>query len=186
MKIGGSKHVLRKEIVEAKKQFSAEQLCDFSNEVIQTLELTSLFQQAQNVLSYYSLGDEVDTHQLMSDYAHSKRFVLPVVKGEELLLKEFRLGQKMKKGALGISEPEGGDEFVDFDSIDLIIVPGVAFDRKLNRLGRGKGYYDRLLSQLKSPKIGICFDFQLLESIPVEDWDIKMDMIVAQNEIVIG
>ncbi|HQG08910.1 MAG TPA: 5-formyltetrahydrofolate cyclo-ligase, partial [Dysgonamonadaceae bacterium] len=76
--------------------------------------------------------------------------------------------------------------FVDFDSIDLIIVPGVAFDRKLNRLGRGKGYYDRLLSQLKSPKIGICFDFQLLESIPVEDWDIKMDMIVAQNEIVIG
>lgn len=186
MKIGGSKHVLRKEIVEAKKRFSAEQLRDFSNEVIQTLELTSLFQQAQNVLSYYSLGDEVDTHQLMSDYAHSKRFVLPVVRGEDLLLKEFRLGQKMKKGDLGISEPEGGDEFVDFDSIDLIIVPGVAFDRKLNRLGRGKGYYDRLLSQLKSPKIGICFDFQLLESIPVEDWDIKMDMIVAQNEIVIG
>ncbi|MBZ4674841.1 MAG: 5-formyltetrahydrofolate cyclo-ligase, partial [Dysgonamonadaceae bacterium] len=144
MKIGGSKHVLRKEIVEAKKRFSAEQLRDFSNEVIQTLELTSLFQQAQNVLSYYSLVDEVDTHKLMSDYAHSKRFVLPVVKGEELLLKEFRLGQKMKKGALGISEPEGGDEFVDFDSIDLIIVPGVAFDRKLNRLGRGKGYYDRL------------------------------------------
>ena len=186
MKISDSKHVLRKEMAEAKKQFSTEQMRDFSHEVIQTLQLTSLFQQAHNILSYYSLNDEVDTHKVMSDYAHSKQFVLPVVKGEELLLKEFRLGQKMKKGDLGISEPEGGDEFVDFDSIDLIIVPGVAFDRKLNRLGRGKGYYDRLLSQLKSPKIGICFDFQLLESIPVEDWDIKMDMIVAQNEIVIG
>jgi 5-formyltetrahydrofolate cyclo-ligase len=63
-------------------------------------------------------------------------------------------------------------------------VPGIAFDRKMNRLGRGKGYYDRFLSKISAPKIGICFDFQLLDKIPAESTDIKMDYIVSENELI--
>ena len=67
--------------------------------------------------------------------------------------------------------------------IDLIIVPGVAFDRQHNRLGRGKGFYDRLLSTLDVPKIGICYDFQLKDQIPAEPFDRKMDLIITEKEI---
>ena len=68
------------------------------------------------------------------------------------------------------------------DAIDLIIVPGVGFDRQGNRLGRGKGYYDRLLPRIPSAyKIGICFPFQLVEEIPAEPFDIRMDEIVTKE-----
>ena len=186
MKINGKSKVdIRKEISRITKRFTAADLYRFSDEVITTLQLTSAFQQAHCILAYYSLNDEVNTHALLQDYCLEKRFILPIVDGDELLLKEFRDTQQMKKGALGIFEPIG-NVFTDLDLIDLIIVPGRAFDRKLNRIGRGKGYYDRLLSQLSCPKVGICFDFQLFDDIPFEDWDIKMDMVVTQNEIVIG
>lgn len=70
------------------------------------------------------------------------------------------------------------------NEIDLIIVPGVAFDRQRNRLGRGKGFYDRLLSTLNVPKIGISYDFQLKDQIPVEPFDRKMDLIITEKEII--
>ena len=63
-------------------------------------------------------------------------------------------------------------------------MPGVAFDRKANRLGRGKGFYDRLLAQTHALKIGICYDLQLLDEIPAEPHDIKMDIIVTENNII--
>jgi 5-formyltetrahydrofolate cyclo-ligase len=84
----------------------------------------------------------------------------------------------MRVGAYGILEPTG-PLFTDYDSIDLAVVPGVAFTRDGVRLGRGKGYYDRLLPRIKSPKVGICFPFQILESIPTEPFDVKMDEVVA-------
>ena len=68
------------------------------------------------------------------------------------------------------------------EDIDLVIVPGVAFDRQHNRLGRGKGFYDRLLSTLSAPKIGICYSFQLKEHIPTEPFDKKMDLILTEKE----
>ncbi len=69
--------------------------------------------------------------------------------------------------------------FEEVDKIDLIIVPGIAFDKSLNRLGRGKAYYDKLLKDSKAIKIGVCFDFQLLESVPVDKYDVKMDLIIT-------
>ena len=66
------------------------------------------------------------------------------------------------------------------DEIDLAVIPGVAFDRYGHRLGRGKGYYDRLLPQIPAPKVGICFPFQLIEEVPAEAFDFRMDTIIAQ------
>ena len=84
-------------------------------------------------------------------------------------------------GAYGIEEPTG-EFFTDYSAIDLIVVPGVAFDRKGNRLGRGKGYYDRLLPQIPSAyKAGICFSFQIVEEIPAEPFDICMDEVITSK-----
>lgn len=90
----------------------------------------------------------------------------------------------MGTGAYGIMEPEG-PAFTAYDDIDLIITPGVAFDVNHNRLGRGKGYYDRFLQQMRQThayKIGVCFPHQLVDSIPVTAYDIPMDEVVSLSE----
>lgn len=179
-----SKQALRNQIAAKKSTFSQAELQFFSSEVVSTLELTSLFQNATRILIYYSIPGEVETHDFINKYRENKCFILPVVKGNELALKEFSTTEEMITSSFGILEPTG-DEFIDFDRIDLALVPGVAFDRELHRLGRGKGFYDRLLPFIKAPKIGVCFDFQLFDHIPYDEHDVKMNMIVSQNEIVI-
>ncbi len=82
----------------------------------------------------------------------------------------------------GIGEPTG-PVYTDLEAIELIIVPGVAFDRKGNRMGRGRGFYDRLLKTTpKALKIGVAYDFQMLDSIPVEPFDVKMDRIITEQQ----
>ncbi len=74
--------------------------------------------------------------------------------------------------------------FHDYDSIDLVVVPGVCFDSDLGRVGRGKGYYDRMLEKItKAYKIGICFDCQLLGKVPTEKWDVKMNMVLTASKM---
>lgn len=84
-------------------------------------------------------------------------------------------------GSFGIMEPQA-DAFTDYEQIDLILVPGMAFDRHGHRLGRGKGYYDRFLSQAKDCyKIGVCFPFQLVDEVPTDEHDVRMDEIITQK-----
>lgn len=109
--------------------------------------------------------------------------MLPVVVGDELELRIYTGPEDMKTGAYGIEEPIG-ETFTDYAAIDFIVVPGVAFDRKGNRLGRGKGYYDRLLPRIPSAfKAGICFPFQLVEEVPAEPFDICMDIVISGMKV---
>lgn len=178
------KERFRADIKQKKSESSPTELVEFSEEVMAVLECTDVFAKAECILVYFSLNDEVQTHQFIEKYFQEKRFLLPVVKGDELEVRKFNgLHEMEKSSSYGILEPMG-DAFTDFDKIDLVIVPGVAFDRKLNRLGRGKGYYDMLLPKIKAPKVGVCFDFQLFDTIPNDNFDVKMNMVVAQNEII--
>ncbi|MDA3778950.1 MAG: 5-formyltetrahydrofolate cyclo-ligase, partial [Bacteroidales bacterium] len=74
-----------------------------------------------------------------------------------------------------------GETFTDYNSIDIIVVPGVAFDDNMNRLGRGKAYYDKLLHNCKAKKIGICFNFQIINKVPVDKHDITMDLVISDK-----
>lgn len=149
-----------------------------SADILAALEDHPAFRSAQTVLLYHSLPDEVDTHPFIRKWSGKKRILLPVVQGEELELRIYKGEETLVTGAYGIGEPTG-ETFTDYAAIDLVLVPGVAFDRKGNRLGRGKGYYDRLLPHLPAArKIGICFPFQIVEEVPAESFDIRMDEIV--------
>ena len=88
----------------------------------------------------------------------------------------------MKKGAYGILEPKTVRK-ADENNIDVILVPGLAFDRNGGRMGFGKGYYDRLLESSKAVKIGLCYDFQILEKIPTESHDVPMNFVITEKEI---
>lgn len=150
-----------------------------SAEILAALEAHPAFRAAYTVLLYHSLPDEVDTHSFIKKWSGKKQILLPVVTGDELKLRIYTGPEDLATGSYGIEEPTG-DLFTDYTSIDFIAVPGVAFDRNGNRLGRGKGYYDRLLPRIPSAyKVGICFPFQIVEEVPAEPFDIRMDEIIT-------
>lgn len=169
---------IRKQIRLLKKQYNAEELKEMSQNAIQRIEAHPSFLSAKTVLLYSSLADEVDTKPLISKYAAKKTILLPTVVGDDLELHVYHEESETKKGVFSIEESEG-PLFTDYATIDLAVIPGMAFDRNGNRLGRGKGYYDRLLPKLNGKKIGVCFSFQFLDSIPCEKHDIPMDEIIT-------
>ena len=117
--------------------------------MLNKLEQYPAFQQAKTVLLYYSLKDEVQTHDFVERWSKTKNIVLPVVVGDYLELRNYTGKQDLQTGSYNIEEPIG-EIFNDYKSIDLAIIPGVSFDEEGNRLGRGKGYYDQLLPLLTS------------------------------------
>lgn len=167
---------LRRIVVQSRKTFTPSQLDEMSRGVMQLLERHPLFVASHTVLLFHSLPDEVSTHDLISRYTSEKQIILPTVVGSELQLHRF--DGTYTTGAFGISEADG-PVLTDLSTIDLAVIPGVAFDPSGNRLGRGKGYYDRLLPHLSCPLIGVCFPFQLVDHIPVEPHDMKMTEVIT-------
>lgn len=173
-----SKNELRSAVRNMKKQHQTAELADMSAEVCMRMRNNGKYQEADTILMYHPLPDEVDVRPLIDDaYARGCRVVLPVVVGSDLELRLYAPGQ-MAEGAFGIMEPTG-EVFADYDGIELAIIPGMAFDGAGHRLGRGKGYYDRLLPRLAhARKIGVCFGFQMLECVPAEAHDVIMDEVI--------
>ena len=171
------KEGFRRHIRELKSSYSSDALLLKSKSIISEVESLPLFVKARTILVYHSLPDEVNTHDFLIRHSTSKTLLLPTVNGDHLDLHIYDNSTRMKLGSYGIQEPIGS-VFTSYSTIDLCIVPGMAFDETLHRLGRGKGYYDRLLPLLSCKKIGLCFDFQYFSSIPFDSHDILMDMVV--------
>lgn len=133
------------------------------------------------ILLYWPLADEVMTDPAidrLADEGHT--ILLPVVVGDDIILREYHGRDTLTVGAFGILEPAGevwGKE--RYSDIDLAFIPGRAFTLSGKRLGRGKGYYDRLLPLLKCRKVGICLRHQILQEIPTETHDIVMDEVIS-------
>lgn len=171
---------LRREIAFKKKQHSMDDLMRWSETIRQRIESTLLFQQARGILLYHSMPDEVQTHSMLQNWQEDKQCYLPQIDNNLLNIRKYEGENSLRKGAMGIWEPTG-TRCTDYSLIDLVIVPGVAFDKEGHRLGRGKGYYDRLLPQIQAPTIGICFHFQLLDKIPTESFDINMSYVITEK-----
>lgn len=175
------KKALRKQIAEEKKRSSAYERALLSKQLFEQLEQHPRFITAHTVLLYYSLPDEVATHTFIEKWGTRKQILLPVVVGDDLKLCHFTGVNNLKESErYKIGEPMG-EAFTNYNLINLAIIPGVAFDKQGNRLGRGKGYYDRLLQELKCYTIGICFDFQLVEELPTEAFDKSMNEVWTES-----
>lgn len=176
--IEAEKKRIRSEIRKLKQGYSLEQKKDMSKPILQKLEQLTEFIDAKTIMLYWSMDDEVYTHDFVCKWATQKKVILPCVKGETLDLKIFKgINQLVRGENFGIPEPDG-PIYMQEDDIDFILVPGVAFDIENNRMGRGKAYYDRLLKSINAYKVGICFDFQVLNKVPIDEHDVKMDKIV--------
>lgn len=150
--------------------------------VFSTLERTAAFLLADRILVYASLPDELSTREFLHKWSGRKRFFLPRVNGVNLELLPYEQ-TALHLGAFQIEEPDG-NELIDPQTIDLIIVPAVALDRNCNRLGRGKGFYDRLLRDLRATTIGVGYDFQLItDGIPVDPHDVQLDFVITESHL---
>lgn len=172
-----NKKILRKEIVIKLKSQSIEDRLSKSKLIFQKIE-EQFLADAKVILAFWSMPEEVYTHDFVLKWFDSKKILLPKVNGHTLDIKVFTgMDGMVVDNKFGIAEPVG-ENFENLDLIDLIIVPGLAFDKNLNRLGRGKGYYDGLLQNSAAKKIAVCYDFQIVENVPVESHDVKVDNVI--------
>lgn len=178
-----TKEEIRDRIKTRKSLLSAAEKTAAARRVFSRLEQSAAFMLAEKVLLYHSLPDELSTREFIDKWSGRKRFFLPRVNGVNLDILPYDRS-RLELGAFHIEEPVG-DELTDPAEIELIVVPAVAYDRRGNRLGRGKGFYDRLLSTTKATKIGVGYDFQLVDEIDVEPHDIPMDMVITQTEVLL-
>lgn len=175
---------IRQKIKTLKKAIDVKTSIALSQKICTRLIQTETFQQADCIAIYYAMEDEVQTSELIEQWYLKKKIVLPVISGEDIHFYAYTGEKCLTKSTFGILEPTITTTTpVPPEQIDLFIVPGVAFDRNGNRLGRGKGYYDRYLANLTQPIIGLCFDFQLLDHIPTAPHDKKMTAIITESAI---
>ena len=152
--------------------------------VFNIIKTMPVWQHSQHILCYWSLPDELPTHEAVNNWLkEGKSIYLPRVVGDDLEIVPYHGPQSLDdNNKFHIGEPVG--DAVDSSCLELIIVPAVALDSNRNRLGRGKGFYDRLLSATACPTIGVVCDFQLVEEVPVEPHDHPLDCVVTSDTII--
>ena len=173
-----TKPLLREQMREAKRQH-ADKMAEWSAEIVE--KLWQQIGESRVVMAFWPFPDEVDVRPLIDRLvAEGRTVVLPKVTGDETMeLRRYTSQADLSEGAFHIMEPVG-EPFVDYEQIDVALVPGVAFDAAGHRLGRGKGYYDRFLAEHLVPRlIGVCFPFQRVAVVPVEAHDVVLDQIIC-------
>ncbi len=177
--ISAAKNLIRHNIRMKKKLLTDLEKKIESKAVFEKIEMLPEFKNAKSILLYWSLSDELSTHEFIEKWSKTKQILLPVVIDDNMVIKPFTTKEDLTKSSLGIWEPENQKTF--FKSVEIVIVPGVAFDKNKVRLGRGKGYYDKFFLNKKILKIGIGFDIQFLENIPKGFYDIKMAKVFTTS-----
>ena len=183
------KKILRKELIEKRKSLSKKDVIEKSNKIKnQLFELTE-FIQAYTILFYVSYDNEVHTHQMIKDsLILVKNVIVPISKKDDrsLILSKLERWEDLESGSYGILEPRAEKiKEISIDEINLIIVPGVGFDKGGHRIGHGKGYYDNLLNKSNNAlHIGLAFEIQIVKKIPIEQHDIPVDKIITEDRII--
>ena len=181
-----TKAQLRTEIAEHRRSLTCRWLTNTSLRIVEQIQCLDAFKTAKHIALYKAIAGEVDLDRLFAACWHlNKRTSIPVfnrtLKTYELA--EITANTQFVTGNYGIQEPEHPSP-VAIDTINLIIVPGVAFDTNGNRLGRGGGYYDRMLDGFRGATAAAAFEFQLFSNIPYESCDMPVNYIVTESKVV--
>lgn len=183
-KLQQEKKRLRELLKQKRRILTKEQVAEQSAIILAHLEQLPSFVVAKTVLIYYPTHNEVDLLPLIKKYKREKTFLFPVVHRQSMDACPYEGNAKMHRGQFNIPEPTTEPYK---EPIDLIILPGVGFDKHGNRLGQGGGYYDRFLAtgHKQSVLVAVAYDFQLVEKVPTNRRDKKMDYIILPTKGVI-
>lgn len=178
-----AKQQMREVLVQRRRMLSAEERAEQSDKILQQLEQMPSFQEAKTVLLYYPMNNEVDVLPLFKKYKHSKMLLLPVSHRKEMTVSPYEGNAQMHRGRFRIPEPTTPSYQ---GKIDLIVVPAVAFDKKGHRLGRGGGYYDRFIKkQSHATLVGVGYDFQLVNEVPMLLHDQKVHYVITPSQTIV-
>ena len=182
------KDKLRKELIKLKNNLSKSEVLEKSNLIKKRLFQMDEFKQASTILFYVSYDNEVNTHDMIKEsMLNRKKVIVPVSDKEQkkLILSELKNWNDLSLCAYNILEPRKECIIeVPLDSIDLILVPGLGFDKHGHRIGHGLGYYDKLLESATDQSIGLAFHLQILDKIYVEKHDVSIHKIITDKEII--
>lgn len=172
------KRALRGIVEQRRRILTKEEVDEQSAQIITRLEQMQHFRDAQVILVYYPIHNEVDLMPLVEKYKNEKTFLFPATHHDYMEVRIYEGKDKMKRGKFHVPEPQTP---MYTGSIDLIIAPGVAFDHQCMRIGRGGGFYDKFLRKHENVfQIGVCYDFQLRKRrIPHNWWDRGVNRVVT-------
>jgi len=182
------KRSLRNSMLQHRQQMPEPEVLHRSFSAQQRLQSLAVYRKAQTVALYSPVHNEVLTMQLLRDLLANRRsVVMPRVVGEELEFHMVRSLDDLAPGSFGILEPIEGTGQVAIHELDLIVLPGVAFDRRGHRLGYGKGFYDRALKTAgdRGRRVGLAYDYQLVDQLPVFEHDMQLDLLVTETQVLI-
>jgi len=175
------KEELRKKILNLRTRFNKTE--EHSKLIAEKFLKLPEVKTARTFLLYYPHKKEVNTIPIIKQLIkQGKTILLPKVEKDQILPIFISNLSELKEGFAGIKEPKG--KVYPKDKIDIVVVPAVAYDKRGYRIGYGKGYYDRFLSNYKGKKIGLAYQFQLVEKIPYESHDIPVDIIITPTQTI--
>ncbi|WP_320171650.1 5-formyltetrahydrofolate cyclo-ligase [Maridesulfovibrio sp.] len=186
------KNVIRKRLLEHRSLMSGPEVDRASGEIVGSVLELDQWRKAQEVLLYWPIRNEVDVRPLLREaWDSGKKLFMPCCRRNEPGIMDFgvvRAEKDMVGGSFGIMEPcRSRCEFPDAVNPDLIIVPGVGFDRTGYRIGFGGGYYDRFLARPQKDgflAVGVCYSFQIVDGFPHEPWDRPVGLICTDRELI--
>ena len=176
-----NKSELRRQFCSLREGLPPEEVTAASTALCQRLAGWTVLQEARTVLTYLAFRNEPDL-SLLFDLLHHVRWAIPRIKGQRLILHLYD-SARLVRHRFGMLEPAADLPVVDHATLDLVLVPGVAFDRRGGRLGFGGGYYDRFLLTTPALRVGVTYDRCLTDGLPCSEHDQRMEWIVTPSEL---
>jgi len=188
------KKVMRKMVLELRNLLGAEEIIEKSKMIMERLFELKDFKTSNIIMSYVNFKSEVVTEYFIKEcLAQGKRIVVPAIvvnpngKSELIASEISSFENDLTPGKFGILSPkESNIRKIEPSEIDLAVIPGVAFDIRRNRIGYGAGYYDRFLKKLSVScmKIGVAYEIQIADELPIDRYDVPLNMIITENAII--
>ena len=184
---GGDKAEIRRQMRRLRRDLSEEEQQRAADGVYAQVMRMDCYRTARTVMAYAAVRGELSMRRIMEDIRASGRLLALPRCGESGDMDAFIVTEQrqLRRGAYGIWEPDETCPPIEPDDMDLILVPGTAFDRQGDRLGQGGGYYDRYLAQTRAVRIGVCHDFALLDAVPTQAHDARMDGVVTPKHTIV-
>lgn len=182
------KDKIRKEILEKRNILSDKDINKKSDLIIKNL--ASYIENVQNIMIFMDMKTEVKITKLLELYPKKNFFISKIInsKNREMKINKYNKNELILH-KFGYYE-SSSNNFYDEKILDVVIVPALAFDSKKNRIGFGGGYYDTFLEKVRQKNnkalfIGVCYDFQIIDSVPTEKHDVTLDFVVSESKIII-